>query len=670
MGIKAKVTMATFLLATTGTLYVAHNVSESLSDGIDTIVLQSEEMHQLKIAEREAGVFAQAAIVKARAANQIAVERVRTAQTIERDLTLAWVWNTSMGLLYGLMGVVPTAVGGLILWRVVTIKRREDEDRKLVNLVASGAMPVSREFLLNNPQALFEMAQIAAENAARVKMEQAQKVELPSLTTYTNSPTYSPTTTNDKDLVMTAKTLDQQKQIDQQSTELTERDHAIKDTLESLGVPVAVSTKAVGPQAETYAVKPLHRLVKGRMKRVTVREITKFESDVAMALGVESVRMEQKAGYIACEVARVKREFVSLTDLIGSQGWKDVSKKMILPVALGRNTVNEDMYMDMCEAPHMFVGGATKMGKSVLVRSIIYSLCQQAPSFVKLIMIDPKKVEFRPFAGLPHIQKIITDMSIASTYLESAIDEMERRNDLFAELGVQNIKEYNNKASDAHKLHYIVIIIDEVADLVMTNKDEVTDSLVRLAGKARSAGIHLLLATQRPDAETIPPLVRANVMARISVKTRTSADSKVILDEKGAEKLLNCGDAIIDSDDYMMVRFQSAFIEMDQAYSDIMLAQTANCDRFPEAETSRKPSENQAETSRKPSENQAETKEERAKRIIALHLEGLSVSDIQVQLWGSKGGRRNKERREEIKRAIASRLFSKNGHLNGHQGGG
>ncbi len=699
---KGKVTMAALLLATTGTLYVAHQVADSVSDGInettnaltdsiDRLVLQSEELHDLKVAEQElkvaqlalsaksqqldlvahsADVFAQAAIVKAKAANQIAVERFRTSQTIERDLSLGWVWNTSMGLLYGLVGVVPTAVGGLILWRVITVKRREDEDRRLIDVAASGAFPVSREFLLSDSTAMLEMVQMKAEQEARVRLAQAEKLDLSGLTSYTHNPTTTYSPTNDKELLLMARADEQARQEEEsQGASDDERASIIFEALQMQGVSASVSLKARGPQVETFAIRPGHRASKGRVKRVTVREITKHEADIAMALGVPSIRMYQGAGFVACEVARKEREFVLTTDIMASAQWRDAMSEMDLPLALGIDTLGNQVIVDLCPLPHFLIGGATNMGKSVVIQTLIYSICQQPVSKVRLTLIDPKEVEFDAYRVVPHVANVITEMGQAAQALQGALNEMDRRAQLFKSAKVQNISQYNKVADEP--LAYIIIIIDELADLMATNGDEVEEVVVRLAQKARYAGIHLILATQRPDAETVTPLIRANMPARMSVRCIAAGDSKTVLGEVGAEKLLDRGDALFMSGSTPLTRLQGAYIGANEAIEAILLAHNTNDTEGNKAETrreqGRKQGRNQAGTSLPDSQTKtidygkADT-QTRANYIKFLAHQGLSVTAIQEAVWGSRGGRRHKERQAEIKAALASLALNGNGH--------
>lgn len=619
---------------------------------------------------------------------------------IEREYQLAWIWSTSKGLLYGMVGIVPVTMGGLILWRVITVKRQEDEDRKLVDIMAAGAIPVSREFMLNEPAKMFEFAAIRAQMDAEAKLIKAGQPNLPNLTTWTQAPTttYSPSTstsktvTNDKELLMMAQNRQLESEEDNNKGAEGEKSTIIFELLEGQGVPVYVRLLATGPQVETFSIRPGRKIVKNRMKRITVREITKHEADIAMALGVANVRIEQKGGFIACEVARAEREFVSMEEMIRSAEWLASMNDMTLPMALGQNTLGENVIMDLCTMPHFLAGGATSMGKSVLIRSVIASLALQPVEKVRLVLIDPKEVEFEPFRPIPHVTKIITDMDLAANSLESALIEMDRRSKLFKSKGVQKLSEYNAKSRD--KLPYIVIIIDELADLMATNKDEVEDLIVRIAQKARFAGIHLILATQRPDADTITPLIRANVPARCSVRTMTSGDSRTILDATGAEKLLDQGDSLIKSAQLPLTRMQAAYISMEGAIKQIKLALSTNKTAFKALVDSETDSGTTAEQLRNKcginaeqltvfdSGNKSETEngttakqvggtnkndqmddEERRNKIRILITQGKSETAIVKAIWGRVGGRKDKARREEVREVMAAL------ELNGNQSG-
>lgn len=617
---------------------------------------------------------------RAQIENEMALQAAQTAIEIEQSYKLAWIWNGSMGLLYGLVGIVPTIMGGLVVWRVIAGKRQEDEDRKLIDVMASGSVPVSREFMLNQPQQMFEFAAARAEMDARAKLARAAQPHLPNLTTWTQAPTTSSSTstTNDKELLIMAQNRQLESEEDGNKGAEGEKSTIIFELLEGQGVPAYVRLLATGPQVETFSIRPGRKIVKNRMKRITVREIIKHEADIAMALGVANVRIEQAAGFIACEVARKEREFVSMETMIRGAEWASAMKDMELPLALGQNTLGENVIMDLCRMPHFLAGGATSMGKSVLIRSLIASLALQPVEKVRLTLIDPKEVEFEPFRSIPHVAKIITDMDKAANSLDQALLEMDRRGKLFKAKGVQKLSEYNARSRD--KLPYIVIIIDELADLMATNKDEVEDLIVRLAQKARFAGIHIVLATQRPDAETVTPLIRANVPARCSVRTMTSGDSRTILDSVGAEKLLDQGDSLIKTAQTPLMRMQAAYISMDGAIKEVKLALGANKKALKalvdcgtdggtsvvqlrdnsgisavqlrnnggiiEAEQESCPDAEQESEQVSEQELNSQQREEKIKTMLS---EGASETAIVRAVWGRVGGRKDKRRREEVR---------------------
>jgi len=286
--------------------------------------------------------------------------------------------------------------------------------------------------------------------------------------------------------------------------------------------------------------------------------------DLALALKAESIRIERISGSstVGIEVPNRKRELITLRDIIETEQFNASSS--LLTLALGKDIHGEAVVTDLAKMPHLLVAGATGAGKSVGLNSMIVSLLYKAlPSQLRMLMIDPKMVELKVYEDIPHLlHPIITDPKLASTALIWAVNEMESRYRLLAECGVRNIDQYNAliKDPEAHRrakklspeaelpavdaMQYIVIIIDEFADLMMVASKDVEDSVTRLAQKARAVGVHLIIATQRPSVDVITGVIKANLPSRISFQVASKIDSRTILDAQGAEKLLGNGDML------------------------------------------------------------------------------------------------------------------------------
>ncbi|MBQ7337502.1 MAG: DUF87 domain-containing protein [Clostridia bacterium] len=318
----------------------------------------------------------------------------------------------------------------------------------------------------------------------------------------------------------------------------------LRDTLTSFNVRVESVTYVGGPTVTRYEVKPA--------PGVKVASITRLSDDIAM--GLESsgaVRIEAPIpgkNAVGIEVPNDKRNTVYLRGLIDAETFKGAKSRVTC--CLGKGVGGMSVYLDINKMPHLLIAGATGTGKSVCINSLIMSLLYKAkPDEVKLLMIDPKTVEFSVYKDIPHLMApIICDPKRAAGALNLAVQEMERRYELMRTVGVRNIAGYNTATeNDRYEHPYIpqmVIIIDELADLMMTAKNEVEASIVRLAQKARAAGIHLILGTQRPSVDVITGLIKANVPSRISFTVTSQIDSRTILDNAGAEKLLGMGDML------------------------------------------------------------------------------------------------------------------------------
>jgi len=313
----------------------------------------------------------------------------------------------------------------------------------------------------------------------------------------------------------------------------------IEQTLKSFGIKARVVDVMIGPAVTQYALD----LALG----IKVSKITNLTNNLALALGTQAIRLETPipgTSYIGIEVPNAERETVFMKEAMTSI--MDFKDKLLLPCVVGKDIQGKLVVIDLQKMPHMLIAGATGSGKSILTNGFINSLLMtRTPDQVRFIMVDPKQVELSDYNGIPHLlTPVITEMEKVLNSLKWAIAEMESRYTLFREAKVKNIEGYNQLMGYA-ALPYIVIVIDEMADMMMsTNRIETEAAIVRLAQKARATGIHLLLATQRPSVDVITGLIKANIPGRIGMSVTTNIDSRVILDQTGAETLLGRGDML------------------------------------------------------------------------------------------------------------------------------
>lgn len=349
---------------------------------------------------------------------------------------------------------------------------------------------------------------------------------------------------------------------------------AIEGTLSDFGVPVAVVHVESGPTVTQFGVEPLYTEQSGKRRKVRVNRIVSLADDLALALAAPSVRIEAPVpgrAYVGIEVPNTVKAMVSMRGIMESGVLQKGGK---LPLALGRDTAGAPVVMDLARAPHMLIAGATGSGKSVCINTIVMSLLMQyGPDQLKFIMVDPKMVELPSYNGIPHlIGKVITDVNQVMGALTWLLLQMEDRYKIFRELGVRNIDAYNDLAKQRKRgadalppLPYMVLIVDELADLMMTVADDIERQLCRLAQMARATGIHLILATQRPSADVVTGLIKANFPSRIAFAVTSQIDSRVILDTPGAEQLLGRGDMLLmRSDSSKLGRVQGCFVADDE----------------------------------------------------------------------------------------------------------
>ena len=334
----------------------------------------------------------------------------------------------------------------------------------------------------------------------------------------------------------------------------------IEETLASFKVEARVREINPGPAVTQFALEPGNG--------VKVRRITELQSDLALALAAPSIRIEAPIpGYarVGLEIPNPQIATVGLRETIEAPTFTKGKQK--LPIPLGRDVNGRYVIGDLTRMPHLLIAGATGAGKSVCLNSIISTfLATRSPDDLKLLVIDPKMVELTGYNGVPHLQTpVVTEMDKVVGALRLTLREMERRYTIFSRLGVRNLDGYRMKVADeagAEQLPYLVVIIDELADLMMTAPDEVETLLVRLAQMARATGIHLIIATQRPSVDVLTGLIKANVPSRIAFAVSSLTDSRVILDMPGAERLLGRGDMLfLPPDAAKPQRIQGAFIE-------------------------------------------------------------------------------------------------------------
>ncbi|MDO5288810.1 MAG: DNA translocase FtsK 4TM domain-containing protein [Pseudomonadota bacterium] len=363
--------------------------------------------------------------------------------------------------------------------------------------------------------------------------------------------------------------------------EMTSR--LIEKKLKDFGVQVHVVAAAPGPVITRYEIEPATG-VKGA-------QVVNLAKDLARSLSLVSIRVIETIpgkNYMALELPNAKRQTIRLSEILGSQVYNDA--KSLLTVGLGKDIVGKPVVADLAKMPHVMVAGTTGSGKSVGINAMILSLLYKAePKDVRLLMIDPKMLEMSVYEGIPHLlAPVVTDMKQAANGLNWCVAEMERRYKLMSKAGVRNLAGFNQKIDEAKargefiynpfsltpedpepldRLPYIVVVIDELADLMMVVGKKIEELIARLAQKARAAGIHLILATQRPSVDVITGLIKANIPTRIAFQVSSKIDSRTILDQMGAEALLGMGDMLyMPSGTGFPQRVHGAFVSDDEVH--------------------------------------------------------------------------------------------------------
>lgn len=316
---------------------------------------------------------------------------------------------------------------------------------------------------------------------------------------------------------------------------------SIKETFENFNLNVDMEGANVGPRVTQYTLKP--------PTGVKLTKITALENNLALDLAAHSIRIEAPIPgkkLVGIEVPNVKPATVRISSLLGSREWQDA--KSPLTVAIGKDISGHPIIDDLDKMPHLLIAGQTGSGKSVMINTVLTSLLyRNSPSDLKLILVDPKQVELKPYDSIPHLlTPVITEPEKCISALKWTVAEMERRYRALSEVHRRNIGEYNALKKE-EGMPYVVIVIDELAELMMISTRDVEALVVRIAQKARAVGIHLVLATQRPSVNVITGLIKANIPARIAFTTASQVDSRTIIDQMGAEKLLNEGDMLLQT---------------------------------------------------------------------------------------------------------------------------
>ncbi|EAK9825706.1 DNA translocase FtsK [Listeria monocytogenes] len=338
----------------------------------------------------------------------------------------------------------------------------------------------------------------------------------------------------------------------------------LDETLENFNVQASVVNRTEGPAVTRFEVQP--------EKGVKVSKITNLTDDIKLNLAAKDIRIEAPIpgkSTVGIEIPNQTSRPVMLSELMNTEAFQ--SSTSPLTAALGLDISGTPIITDLQKMPHGLIAGATGSGKSVCINSLLVSLLYKAtPDQLKLLLIDPKMVELAPYNRIPHlVSPVITDAKAATVALKWAVEEMERRYQLFSHTGVRNMEKYNEYASHpdhtGEKLPYILIVIDELADLMMVAPNDVEESISRIAQKARACGIHMIVATQRPSVDVITGLIKANIPTRVSFSVSSQIDSRTILDASGAEKLLGKGDMLfLPSGASKPVRLQGTFVSDEE----------------------------------------------------------------------------------------------------------
>ena len=436
------------------------------------------------------------------------------------------------------------------------------------------------------------------------------------------------------DLLDSVKTTDQSDEY----KKIEKNIGVLEQTFQSFGVDAKVVKASLGPSVTKFEVQPA--------VGVKVSKIVSLTDDIALALAAKDVRMEAPIpgkSLIGIEVPNSKISMVSFREIIEAQ---PNHPDKLLEVPLGRDVSGRVQTADLSKMPHLLVAGSTGSGKSVAINGIITSILMRAkPHEVKLMMIDPKMVELNMYNGIPHLlTPVVTNPRKAAQALQKVVQEMEERYEKFAATGVRNITGYNEFVQQKNlemgtkhpTLPFIVVIVDELADLMMVASNEVEDAIIRLAQMARAAGIHMILATQRPSVDVITGIIKANVPSRMAFAVSSGTDSRTIIDSNGAEKLLGRGDMLfLPMGENKPIRVQGAFIsdhEVERVVSFVTDQQEAHY------EEKMMPTD-EAETSGSAEQPQDELFEEAKALVIEMQTASISLLQRRFRIGYNRAAR-------------------------------
>lgn len=342
------------------------------------------------------------------------------------------------------------------------------------------------------------------------------------------------------------------------SGDIEHNQSVIQRTLETFGIPVEMGEVAVGPTVTQFTLKP--------SEGVKLAKITGLHNDLALALAAHPIRIEAPIpgkSLVGIEVPNQMVATVGVREILEAREWRE--RRTNTSFALGKDVAGKPWIADLARMPHLLVAGATGSGKSVCLNVLLMSLLYaNGPDDLKLVLVDPKRVELPVYNGVPHlVVPVVTEVEKTVNVLKWALREMDRRFDILAKFGVRDLASYNQRAEE--KMPTLVIVVDELADLMMTAMADVEGAIVRLAQMSRAVGIHLVLATQRPSVDVITGLIKANIPARIAFSVASATDSRTILDQMGAEKLLGRGDMLFTTAEMSSPkRVQGAFVSDDE----------------------------------------------------------------------------------------------------------
>ena len=347
---------------------------------------------------------------------------------------------------------------------------------------------------------------------------------------------------------------------------IQQRKRLIEETLASFGAPAQVIEISRGPTITQFGVEPLFVETRSGRTRVRVNKIASLSDDLALALSAPRIRIQAPVpgrGFVGIEVPNEEMTLVALRDILESEIFH--RKRASLSFGLGRDVAGLPQIANLESMPHLLIAGTTGSGKSVCVNAILTCfLLHNSPEDLRLVLVDPKRVELTNYNGIPHLlAPVIVEVDRVVGALQWMTREMDKRYHAFAKIGARNINDYNTRMQlrNGKKLPYLVIVIDELADLMMIAPDETERTITRLAQLARATGIHMILATQRPSVDVVTGLIKANFPARVAFAVASNTDSRVILDQPGAERLLGRGDMLYQSPDAPApVRLQGVFV--------------------------------------------------------------------------------------------------------------